>query len=45
MLIGQGEEEGWVTAHCSSVQVKTPYDNIVTFMHEGASGGGKSEML
>ncbi len=45
MLIGQGEEEGWVTAHCSSVQVKTPYDNVVTFMHEGASGGGKSEML
>jgi len=25
--------------------VVTPYDNIVTFMHEGASGGGKSEML
>jgi len=45
MLIGQGETEGWVTAHCSAVQVKTPYDNIVTFMHEGASGGGKSEML
>ena len=45
MLIGQGEKEGWVTAHCSSVQVKTPYDNVVTFMHEGASGGGKSEML
>ncbi len=45
MLIGQGEAEGWVTAHCSAVQVKTPYDNIVTFMHEGASGGGKSEML
>ncbi len=45
MLIGQGEEEGWVTAHCSAVQVKTPYDNTVTFMHEGASGGGKSEML
>lgn len=45
MLIGQGESEGWVTAHCSTVQVKTPYDNIVTFMHEGASGGGKSEML
>jgi len=45
MLIGQGEEEGWVTAHCSAVQVKTPYDNVVTFMHEGASGGGKSEML
>ena len=23
----------------------TPYDNVVAFMHEGASGGGKSEML
>ncbi|MEM8530862.1 MAG: DUF4914 family protein [Chloroflexota bacterium] len=45
VLIGQGEREGWVTAHCSTVQVVTPYDNIVTIMHEGASGGGKSEML
>jgi hypothetical protein len=45
MLLTVGEEEGWVTAHCSTVQVVTPYDNITTFMHEGASGGGKSEML
>jgi len=45
MLIGQGEKEGWVTAHCSTVRVVTPYDNIVNIMHEGASGGGKSEML
>jgi len=44
-LIELGEQEGWVTAHCSTVQVITPYDNEVTFMHEGASGGGKSEML
>lgn len=44
-LILQGEQEGWVTAHCSTVQVITPYDNAVTIMHEGASGGGKSEML
>lgn len=44
-LIELGEKEGWVTAHCSAVQVVTPYDNIITFMHEGASGGGKSEML
>ena len=44
-LIHLGEQEGWLTAHCSTVQVVTPYDNIVTFMHEGASGGGKSEML
>jgi hypothetical protein len=45
VLIGQGEREGWVTAHCSTVQVVTPYDNVLTIMHEGASGGGKSEML
>jgi len=45
VLIGLGEREGWVTAHCSTVQVITPYDNMVTMMHEGASGGGKSEML
>ncbi|AQT69675.1 hypothetical protein STSP2_02870 [Anaerohalosphaera lusitana] len=44
-LIRQGSEQGWVTAHCSAVQVMTPYDNLVTFMHEGASGGGKSELL
>lgn len=44
-LINIGVRENWVTAHCSAVQVVTPYDNIVTFMHEGASGGGKSEML
>ena len=45
MLLHQGEQEGWVTAHCSTVKVITPYDNHVVFMHEGASGGGKSEML
>jgi len=45
MLINLGEEEGWITAHCSTVQVVTPYDNRVVIMHEGASGGGKSEML
>ena len=45
VLINIGEQEGWVTAHCSTVQVVTPYDNVVTIMHEGASGGGKSEML
>lgn len=44
-LLALGEREGWVTAHCSTAQVVTPYDNIVTIMHEGASGGGKSEML
>lgn len=47
MLLTQGEraEVPWTTAHCSTVQVITPYDNTVTIMHEGASGGGKSEML
>lgn len=44
-LLTKGENEGWLTAHCSTVQVVSPYDNITTFMHEGASGGGKSEML
>lgn len=44
-LLTKGEKEGWITAHCSTVQVISPYDNITTFMHEGASGGGKSEML
>ncbi|HNX66087.1 MAG TPA: DUF4914 family protein [Bacteroidales bacterium] len=44
-LLNKGEREGWITAHCSTVQVISPYDNITTFMHEGASGGGKSEML
>ncbi len=45
MLLNLGEKEGWVTAHCSTVKVVTPYDNQVVIMHEGASGGGKSEML
>ncbi len=44
VLLSQGEKEGWITAHCSAVQSISPYDNIKTFMHEGASGGGKSEM-
>lgn len=45
MLLTLGEKDDWNTAHCSTVQVITPYDNTVTIMHEGASGGGKSEML
>lgn len=45
VLLDKGEKEGWITAHCSTVQVVSPYDNLTTFMHEGASGGGKSEML
>ena len=45
VLLTLGERENWVTAHCSTVQVITPYENKITIMHEGASGGGKSEML
>ena len=45
VLLAIGAKEGWVTAHASTVQVITPYDHITTIMHEGASGGGKSEML
>ncbi|PKO15055.1 DUF4914 domain-containing protein [candidate division BRC1 bacterium HGW-BRC1-1] len=45
VLLAIGESEGWLTAHGSTVQVVTPYDNILTIMHEGASGSGKSEML
>ncbi|MEN0111074.1 MAG: DUF4914 family protein, partial [Planctomycetota bacterium] len=29
----------------STVEVVTPYENATVIMHEGASGGGKSEML
>jgi len=43
-LLDVGEREGWVTAHASAVKVITPYENEVVIMHEGASGGGKSEM-
>ncbi len=45
VLIKVGEDEGWITAHGSTVKITTPYDNSVTIMHEGASGGGKSEMI
>jgi hypothetical protein len=44
-LLDIGEREGWLTLHASTVQVVTPYDNTLTILHEGASGGGKSEML
>lgn len=45
VLLDIGEQEGWVTAHASAVRVVTPYENETVIMHEGASGGGKSEML
>lgn len=45
ILLQIGEREGWLTLHASTVQVITPYENVITILHEGASGGGKSEML
>ncbi|MCI0502880.1 MAG: DUF4914 family protein [Fusobacteria bacterium] len=45
VLLDLGEKEGWNTLHASTVKVTTPYENKYTIMHEGASGGGKSEML
>ncbi len=45
VLLSIGEHEGWITAHASTVRMVTPYDNEIVIMHEGASGGGKSEML
>ncbi len=44
ILLTAGEREGWVTLHSSCVRLVTPYDNEFVIMHEGASGGGKSEM-
>ncbi len=45
ILLDVGENEGWITNHASAAMLETPYENEVVFMHEGASGGGKSEML
>lgn len=44
LLLDIGEREGWTTNHCAAVGVVTPYENQIVIMHEGASGGGKSEM-
>ncbi len=44
ILLTIGEQEGWTTLHSSAVRLITPYDNEFVIMHEGASGGGKSEM-
>ncbi len=43
-LLHFGRMEGWVTTHASTVKTRTPYNMKCVFMHEGASGGGKSEM-
>ncbi|MDA3874028.1 MAG: DUF4914 family protein [Kiritimatiellae bacterium] len=45
VLLTLGEQEEWITMHCSAAQIITPYDNRIGISHEGASGGGKSEML
>ena len=45
ILLDVGENEGWVTNHASAAMLESPYENEIVFMHEGASGGGKSEML
>ncbi len=45
VLLTLGEKEDWITMHCSAAQIVTPYDNRIGISHEGASGGGKSEML
>jgi len=44
-LLDIGEREGWITAHASAARIITPYENEMVMMHEGASGGGKSELL
>ncbi|HEX5791129.1 MAG TPA: DUF4914 family protein, partial [Luteolibacter sp.] len=45
VLLTLGEQEKWITMHCSTVKVVTPYESTTVISHEGASGGGKSEML
>lgn len=45
ILLDIGEHEGWVTNHASAAVLESPYEYETVFMHEGASGGGKSEML
>jgi hypothetical protein len=45
VLLNLGEKENWITMHCSTAEVVTPYDSKVVISHEGASGGGKSELL
>lgn len=45
VLLDIGEGEGWLTNHASAVRCVSPEGKSTVFMHEGASGGGKSEML
>ena len=44
ILIHEGEKENGLTLHASCVRLITPYDNEFVILHEGASGGGKSEL-
>ncbi len=46
MLLNLGEHgtPPWSVLHCSTVRTVTPYENEMVIMHEGASGGGKTEM-
>lgn len=45
ILLDMGEREGRICNHASAAVSESAYGNRLTFMHEGASGGGKSEML
>ena len=45
ILLNIGESERWVTLHGATVKLLTPSNNELVIMHEGASGGGKSEMI
>ncbi|MGB0744427.1 MAG: DUF4914 family protein, partial [Opitutales bacterium] len=45
VLLNLGEKEKWITMHCSTAEVVTPYESKIVISHEGASGGGKSELL
>lgn len=45
VLLNLGEKEKWITMHCSTAEIVTPYDSKIVISHEGASGGGKSELL
>ncbi len=45
VLLTLGEKESWITMHCSTAKITTPYEASIIISHEGASGGGKSELL
>ena len=45
VLLDIGEREGWLTNHASAAAAETREQRRTVFLHEGASGGGKSELL